>query len=53
MNPFTAPLKNGNFFPRDGGDPRGIPININTRGFDTNYRQVGILLEMFKFKEKK
>ena len=43
MNPFTAPLKNGNFFPRDGGDPRGIPININTRGFDTNYRQVGIL----------
>ena len=43
MNPFAAPLKNGNFFPRDGGDPRGIPININTRGFDTNYRQVGIL----------
>ena len=43
MNPFAAPLKNGNYFPRDGGDPRGIPININTRGFDTNYRQVGIL----------
>lgn len=43
MNPFTAPLKNENYFPRDGGDPRGIPININTRGFDTNYRQVGIL----------
>ena len=43
MNPFAAPLKNGNYFPRDSGDPRGVPININTRGFDTNYRQVGIL----------
>ena len=21
MNPFAAPLKNGNYFPRDGGDP--------------------------------
>ena len=43
MNPFVAPLKNDNYFPRDGGDPRGVPININTRGVDTTYRQVGIL----------
>ena len=43
MNPFAPPLKNGNFFPSNSGDPRGIPININTRGFDTSYRQVGIL----------
>ena len=43
MSPFAAPLKNGNYFPRDSGDPRGVPININTRGFDTNYRQIGIL----------
>ena len=43
MNPFVAPLKNNSFFPPDMGDPRGIPINIKTRGYDTNYRQVGIL----------
>ena len=43
MNPFTAPLKNGNYFPNNSSDPRGIPINVNTRGFDTTYRQVGIL----------
>lgn len=43
LNPFVAPLKNNGYFPPDMGDPRGIPINIKTRGFDTNYRQVGIL----------
>jgi len=43
MNPFAPPLKNGNFFPSNSSDPRGIPININTRGFDTSYRQIGIL----------
>ena len=43
MNPFVAPLKDNSFFPPDMGDPRGIPINIKTRGYDTSYRQVGIL----------
>ena len=43
LNPFVAPLKNNGYFPPDMGDPRGIPINVKTRGFDTNYRQVGIL----------
>ena len=46
MNPFAPPLKNGNYFPRDGGDPRGVPININTRGLDTNYSQMGILTRL-------
>tara|TARA_X000000368_G_C23051288_1_gene721525 strand:+ start:2100 stop:2711 length:612 start_codon:yes stop_codon:yes gene_type:complete len=43
MNPFVPPMKNGNYFPKDSSDPRGIPININTRGFDSAYKQVGIL----------
>jgi hypothetical protein len=42
MNPYSAPLKNNGFFPTTG-DPRGVPINIKTQGYDTNYRQVGIL----------
>ena len=40
-------LKNENYFYReDARDPRGIPININTRGFDTNYSQIGILTRL-------
>ena len=46
MNPFAPPLKDGHFHPRNMGDPRGIPININTRGFDSNYNQVGILTRL-------
>ena len=42
LNPYAAPLRSTGFFPTTG-DPRGIPINIKTRGFDTSYRQVGIL----------
>lgn len=42
MNPFSPPLKN-NYFNKSSSDPRGIPININTRGFDSDYKQVGIL----------
>ena len=44
MNPFAPPLKDGHFHPRIMGDPRGI--NINTRGFDSNYNQVGILTRL-------
>ena len=43
MNPFVAPLKDNSYFPPDMGDPIGVPINIKTRGFDTSYRQLGIL----------
>lgn len=46
MNPFSPPLKDGRFFPRNTSDPRGVPININTRGFDSNYNQVGILTRL-------
>tara|TARA_B100001559_G_scaffold290929_1_gene270310 strand:- start:219 stop:815 length:597 start_codon:yes stop_codon:yes gene_type:complete len=42
-NPFIPPLKDGNYFPKNNTDPRGIPINVRTRGFDSTYRQVGIL----------
>ena len=45
-NPFSPPLKNRNIFDMRSSDPRGIPININTRGFDSNYRQVGILTRL-------
>jgi len=43
MNPFAPPLKNRDFISSTSRDPRGIPININTRGTDESYRQMGIL----------
>ena len=43
LNPFTPPLRDGGNFPRGSIDPRGVPINIRTRGFDDTYRQVGLL----------
>ena len=45
MNPYAPPLKDERVIQVD--DVRGgIPININTRAVDTNYRQVGILKRM-------
>jgi|TARA_B110000285_G_scaffold83226_1_gene95708 hypothetical protein len=42
LNPYTPPLKDERVV--QSQDIRGgIPININTRAVDTNYRQVGIL----------
>jgi len=49
LNPYTPPLKDDRIIVTDdyGGDVRGrIPININTRAVDTNYRQVGLLKRM-------
>jgi hypothetical protein len=43
MNPYAAPLRNDNYFPGSSGDPRGVPINIQTSSIDTAYRQIGIL----------
>ena len=47
LNPYKAPLRDDRIFQgnlhRNGGDIRGIPINIATQSVDTNYRQVGIL----------
>ena len=45
MNPYTPPLKDERVLITN--DIRGgIPININTRAVDTNYRQVGLLKRM-------
>jgi hypothetical protein len=45
MNPYAPPLKDERVV--QVNDVRGgIPININTRAVDTNYRQVGILKRM-------
>lgn len=43
MNPFVPPMRDGRYFPGDSGDVRGIPINIRTQGFNSPFRQVGIL----------
>jgi len=48
MDPYAPPLKSdGIFYPTNSGDIRGIPmkvpINIETRGLNTEYQQVGIL----------
>ena len=43
LNPYQAPLRDNRFFPNFGNKPPGIPINVQTQGVDTSYRQVGIL----------
>ena len=42
-NPYDPPLRDNSVFTTNSSDPRGIPININTRAVDAEYRQVGIL----------
>jgi len=47
-DPYAPPLKNdGIYYPTDSSDIRGIPlkvpINIETRGMNMEYQQVGIL----------
>jgi len=37
------PVRETRAYTKDMTDPRGIPINIRTRGFESSYRQVGIL----------
>ena len=45
LNPYAPPLKDERVIMTN--DVRGgIPININTRAVDTNYRQVGLLKRM-------
>lgn len=45
MNPYTPPLKDERVIMSN--DVRGgVPININTRAVDTNYRQIGLLKRM-------
>jgi hypothetical protein len=43
-DPYLPPLKDNRYFPLPTHDIRGgVPINVRTQGFDTSYRQVGIL----------
>ena len=42
-NPYHPPLRNGHYFPKNSSDPRGIPINVPTRGPRTEWKQIGIL----------
>lgn len=42
-NPYVPPLRNGHYFPKDSSDPRGVPINVPTRGFRSEWKQKGIL----------
>ena len=43
-DPYSPPMKtDGIYFPRDSGDVRGIPVNVQTRGTNMAYEQVGIL----------
>lgn len=44
-DPYAPPLQNadGIIFPRDFGDVRGIPVNVQTQGLATQYQQIGIL----------
>jgi len=43
-NPYFPPIKMDDlYFPPDGQPVKGIPVNVSTRGFSSNYSQVGIL----------
>jgi hypothetical protein len=42
-DPYLPPLKDNRYFPSPHHGGYGLPINMRTRGFDTSYRQVGIL----------
>ena len=48
LNPYAPPLKLDRFFPPAFTtiDPRGVPINIRTRGYNDAYRQVGLLTRL-------
>ena len=44
QNPFSPPLKQNRYFDTASSDIRGgVPINVPTRGFRDEYKQVGIL----------
>lgn len=43
LNPYAPPLRNGNLFPSDSSDPRGVPINISTSHIRMPYTQLGFL----------
>jgi hypothetical protein len=47
LNPYAPPMRDDRYFPdRTFGDPRGVPINIQTQTADSPYRQMGILTRL-------
>lgn len=43
-DPYAPPMKtDGLYHPPDSSDVRGVPVNVQTRGLNTGYQQVGIL----------
>jgi hypothetical protein len=42
-DPYVPPGRNSVVYPRNSGDIRGIPVNVQTRGISNDYQQVGIL----------
>jgi hypothetical protein len=42
-NVYSPPVKDGTYFRRDSGDPRGLPVNVQTRSVNDSYQQIGIL----------
>ena len=42
-DPYSPPGKNPVVYPRNSGDVRGIPVNVQTWGVDNDYQQMGIL----------
>jgi hypothetical protein len=42
-DPYSPPSKDSVVYPRNSGDIRGIPVNVQTRGINNDYQQVGIL----------
>ena len=42
-DPYVPPSRNSVIYPRDSGDIRGIPVNVQTRGVSNDYQQMGIL----------
>ena len=46
-DPYSPPLKkDGYYHPTDSGDVRGVPVNIQTRGLNLDYEQMGILTRL-------
>jgi hypothetical protein len=43
LNPYEAPLRDDRVYQNSGMGPPGVPINVQTQGYDANYRQIGIL----------
>ena len=46
LDKHAPPEKDGEYYPPEEKHPKGLPINIQTRGANVDYRQLGILTRM-------